>query len=88
MIESFDLNCREMLDFLDRYLEGTLAVVRRKRFDRHLASCEPCRRYLRQYQLTIRIEQQAFAPEQTHARPLCDAPEELIGAILAACTTR
>ena len=76
------ITCRELLDFLYLYLENELSEDRRVEFDRHLAVCEPCREYLRQYEETIRLGRGAYADP---AAPLAaGAPEELIRAVLEA----
>ena len=72
------LTCREVLDFLDDYVEGTLSEDRRRRFAQHLAACEACRGYLSQYADTIRLGRRAYSPT------LADPPEALIRAILRA----
>ena len=72
------LTCREVLDFLDDYVEGTLSDDRRLLFGRHLAACEACREYLSQYADTIRLGRRAYSPA------LADPPEALIRAILRA----
>jgi len=72
------LTCREVLDFLDDYVEGTLTGNRRLLFGRHLAACEACRAYLSQYVDTIRLGRRAYSPT------LAGPPEALIRAILRA----
>jgi anti-sigma factor RsiW len=74
------ITCRELLDFLYLYLEHELPEDRQGEFDRHLAVCEACRAYLRQYEETIRLGLSAYA--NPDAPPAADAPEELIQAIL------
>jgi anti-sigma factor RsiW len=75
-----DITCHELLDFLHLYLENELPEDRRSDFDRHLAVCEPCQLYLRQYEETIRLGRAAYADP---AAPLpADRPEELVRAIL------
>ena len=71
--------CRELLEFLDLYLEDELPAERRLEFDRHLAVCEPCREYIRQYRVSIRLGKASF--EDSGDTPE-DAPEELIRAVL------
>jgi anti-sigma factor RsiW len=75
------ITCRELIDFLHLYLEDELPEERRGEFDRHLAVCEACRAYIRQYEEAIRLGKAAFAPESAEA-PAADAPEELVQAIL------
>ena len=79
------LTCKELVDFLDLYLDGSLSFARRLVFERHLAACADCRRYLREYQKAVRLGKQAFAPLLDDAAAAYEAPEELIGAILSAC---
>ena len=75
------LMCRELIEFLDEYVDGTLPVSQRERFDDHLSRCPACRRYLHGYQGTLRAVALAFAPQAGAPR---DVPEELVSAILAA----
>ena len=75
------LTCRELIDFLDDYVEQRLAAPERERFDDHLGRCIPCQRYLRGYQGTLRAVALACGPE---AAPPSEVPNELISAILAA----
>src|SRR5438128_4830644 len=43
------MTCRELIEFLIDYLDGTLAPQERERFDAHLAVCPACVRYLDSY---------------------------------------
>jgi hypothetical protein len=76
------ITCRELLDFLYLYLEDELPEDRRFEFDRHLAVCETCRDYLKQYRGTILLGRGAF--EGPAARVAEDCPEELVRAVLEA----
>ncbi|HEY2796518.1 MAG TPA: zf-HC2 domain-containing protein [Thermoanaerobaculia bacterium] len=73
------ITCRELLDFLDSYLENELPEDRRAEFDRHVDVCPACRAYIRQYGVAIRLAPRAFEPSEHE-----EAPEELIEAILRA----
>jgi anti-sigma factor RsiW len=75
------ITCHELLDFLHLYLEDELPEGRRTEFDRHLAVCDPCRAYIRQYEEAIKLGKAAFAPDLADALP-GDTPEELVQAIL------
>jgi len=65
--------CREVLAFLDDYVENTLDAPRRAEFDRHLILCASCTAYLASYRETIRMAHAAVE----------DLPPDLIAAILA-----
>jgi anti-sigma factor RsiW len=74
------LTCRELIEFLDDYVERRLAAAERARFDDHLGRCPACRQYLTGYQGTLRAVALAWAPDG--AAP-AEVPSELIAAILA-----
>ncbi len=47
------LTCREViLEYLDEYVDGTLAPEMFEDFERHLAICPPCVAYLNTYKRT------------------------------------
>ena len=75
------ITCRELIDFLYLYLENELPADRRSEFDRHLGVCDPCRDYIRQYELSIRLAKDAFAGSDGPADET--APEGLVRAVLA-----
>jgi anti-sigma factor RsiW len=74
------ITCQELLDFLHLYLEDELPEERQREFDRHLAVCDPCRAYIRQYEDAIRLGKAAFGDPDGPAQ--ADTPEELVQAIL------
>lgn len=49
-----DLTCKELVELVTGYLDGSLRGRRRRRFEAHLASCDGCTRYLAQMAATIR----------------------------------
>ena len=49
-----DLTCKELVELITGYLEGSLHGRRRRRFESHLAACDGCTRYLAQMATTIR----------------------------------
>jgi anti-sigma factor RsiW len=49
------LSCRELVELVTAYLEGTLPAGARKRFEAHLAECDGCTTYLEQMRTTIRL---------------------------------
>ena len=48
MSSGSDLTCRELVDLVSDYLEGTLAAEARWRFEQHLRECAGCDAYLDQ----------------------------------------
>jgi anti-sigma factor RsiW len=48
-----EMSCRELVDLVTDYLEGTLPRRDRRRFERHIRGCEHCRAYLGQMRITI-----------------------------------
>ena len=73
------MTCRELTDFLDGYLDGSLAPETRATFDTHIGDCPECAAYLASYAATIRLVK-AAGGEPVPA----GVPEELVEAILAA----
>ena len=49
-----DITCRELVELVTGYLEGSLSAGKRRRFDEHLAGCDGCTRYVAQMEATIR----------------------------------
>ena len=80
------LTCRQLADFLGDYFDGALAGDVRREFDRHLAVCPSCIRYLEGYKSTLQLARQAHRDggEPAAANPADTVPEELVQAILAA----
>lgn len=48
-----DVTCREVVELVTDFLEGTLAVERRDVFERHIAMCTWCETYLYQMRHTL-----------------------------------
>jgi anti-sigma factor RsiW len=74
------ITCRELIDFLDRYVDGELPAPTARRFEEHLAVCAACVEYLHSYRETIRLAGEAWNDEQIAIE---DVPSQLIDAILA-----
>jgi hypothetical protein len=72
--------CREVIGFLDDYLDGKLPRRQRWAFKLHLLLCRHCRRYLASYATTIRLATNV-GDANGDIEPI---PEELVQAILAA----
>ena len=50
-----DLACREVIELLTEYLEGTLSRRQRRRLEAHLQACPNCAAYLEQIRVTIEL---------------------------------
>jgi anti-sigma factor RsiW len=50
-----DMPCREFVECVTAYLEGTLAPEDRRRFDEHLGACPHCSAYLDQMRAVLRL---------------------------------
>ena len=48
-----EMTCRELVEVITEYLEGTLADPERARFEEHLGDCRSCATYLDQMRATI-----------------------------------
>lgn len=55
MLISEDLTCRELVELVTEYLDGTLAPADRDRFEQHLILCDGCAFYLDQMRTTIAV---------------------------------
>jgi hypothetical protein len=62
-----DLSCRELVELVTEYLEGTLPLEERTRFELHLGYCDWCRTYLRQMRRVLEsagaLTEESIAPE-------------------------
>jgi anti-sigma factor RsiW len=71
MTPTDELACRELVELVTEYLEGTLAPGERRRFEVHLAGCRGCRTYLEQMRQTVvalgRLTEADVAPEAEEA---------------------
>lgn len=49
-----EMSCKELVEIITEYIEGTLPPQERQRFEEHLANCPGCQTYLEQMRQTIR----------------------------------
>lgn len=47
------LDCNELVELVTAYLDGTLDLDTRARFDQHLQECDGCSNYLQQFRSTV-----------------------------------
>ena len=65
------LRCRDVVDLILAYLEGTLDPSERQAFERHIADCPNCWRFLHMYGETISLGhqlQEEAIPLDVHKR--------------------
>jgi predicted anti-sigma-YlaC factor YlaD len=73
------MTCRDALEFLADYLDGSLPLRKRLSLDLHLSLCRHCRDYLDNYKKAVQASREALTDQA-----LCeDLPEDLVQAILA-----
>ena len=74
-VETPQMRCRELVELITDYLEGTLPASEHARFEHHLAGCDGCQAYLEQMRETIgalgRLPPESLSPEME--RRLLDA---------------
>ena len=67
LLRTPEMSCRELVRVITAYLEGTMSVRDRRRFDRHLRGCDGCTTYVEQMRETIRLtgtlEEEDISPE-------------------------
>lgn len=64
------LRCRDVVELLNDYLDGTMLGAEREEVDRHLVTCPGCVAYLRQLRLTVGLS--ARVEEQDVPAPVMD----------------
>ncbi|MDG5481226.1 anti-sigma factor family protein [Mycolicibacterium gadium] len=47
------MDCNELVELITAYLDGSLDLEDRARFDTHLLECEGCENYLQQFRRTV-----------------------------------
>jgi predicted anti-sigma-YlaC factor YlaD len=62
-----DMPCREVVEVVTDYLEGTMPARKRRLLEQHLTGCDGCTAYLEQMRETIsltgRLEPEDIPPE-------------------------
>lgn len=60
------MDCNELVELVTDYLDGSLDLDDRSRFDLHLLECDGCENYLEQFRVTVstvgRIRDDALDP--------------------------
>ena len=60
-----DLVCRQAVELVTDYLDGTLSRAARRRFEVHLSGCPHCTEYLAQMRETIKLTGQLVPEDLT-----------------------
>ena len=72
------MTCRELVDFLADFLDGTMPSDVREHFEKHLKNCPPCVSFLNTYNTGAELARAAYQDD------CCEMPEDLVKAILDA----
>jgi anti-sigma factor RsiW len=75
------MTCRELVASLGELVDGELSGHHEASAARHFARCGACRTYAESYEAAVVLGRDAFQKEEE-----TDLPEELVAAILAACS--
>ena len=61
------MSCRQLVELVTEYFEGTLPAEDVRRFEQHIEECVWCARYVEQMRVTIatvgRIDEDSISPE-------------------------
>ena len=67
MTTANEITCRELVEIITDYLDGTMPQAERRRFEAHLDECPYCVIYLCQMRQTIRaigeLREESIAPD-------------------------
>lgn len=74
------ITCRQLIEFLDSYVEHQLPETEAASFERHLGACPSCVAYVDGYRRSIELGKESLR-DDTRASEM---PEDLVQAILAA----
>ena len=76
------ITCGEFENFIVSYLDGTLEIGIRAKFEDHIRDCPACRQYLAAYERTVEVGKKVY--EDAGAQISGDVPEDLVMAVLRA----
>jgi len=64
---SAEMTCKDVVELVTAYLDGSMPLTDRARFETHLTECRHCTRYLDQMRETIRLvgrlSEEALSPD-------------------------
>ena len=73
------ITCRELIEFLDDYVDENLSEERRREFEEHLAVCPDCVAYIDSYEKTVELTKRAYRQQDELPE---DVPDELVRAVI------
>ena len=76
------MTCREFVEFLMDYLDGSLPSDQCDTFESHMGECPQCVTYLDTYRETVRLGKELLCPPDGSIPE--EVPSDLVEAILAA----
>lgn len=66
-VDPYELPCKELVELLTHYLENKLSPFDQTRFEKHLAICDPCVEYIKQFRQTIqavgKLSEESIPPQ-------------------------
>ena len=74
------ITCRQLIEFLDSYVEAALPEGEARSFAEHLKACPSCVAYLDSYRRSIELGKSALSPDADAVEAM---PEELVRAVLS-----
>ena len=48
------MSCKELVELVTDYLEGSLSWRQKRRFEKHISLCHGCTAYVEQFRVTLR----------------------------------
>lgn len=77
------LTCRELIEFLDDFVEGVLPRERHEVFEAHLRICSDCRNYLDEYRRSVGLVR-SLRERDPDGSPPSNVPSGLVKGVLRA----
>ncbi len=74
------ITCRELVEFLNAFLDGELDPERRSEVEEHLSACPACVAYMRSYREAVALGRRVCTAPDALVE---DLPDDLARAILA-----
>jgi anti-sigma factor RsiW len=69
MTNPFELTCKEIVELVTDYLDGSMAPAQHALFEQHILTCPPCATYLEQMRTMVGLAATLDAPLETVPEP-------------------